>query len=140
MVKLTLSMQRTNWKFGEYNMNIPMLGVRYSNVAIPLMFKMLDKRGNSNTAEGIELIQDFIDWFGNVRIDCLLAYREFMGDMWLEFINRNQIRYHIRIPNNFHIFFPRKQTLIKVSHLFAALKINEFKHYEHIMRLETELC
>ena len=138
--KLTLAMDRTNWKFGECNINILLLGVSYRNVAIPLMFKMLDKRGNSNTAERIALMQDFIDWFGHDRIDCLLADREFVGDKWLEFLNRNQIRYHIRIRNNFQVFLPRKQTLIKVSHLFAALKVNEFKHYEHIVRLGTALC
>lgn len=39
-----LSQDRTNWKFGDKNINILMLGVSYKNVAFPLMFKMLDKR------------------------------------------------------------------------------------------------
>jgi hypothetical protein len=77
---LVLSMDRTNWKFGDQNINILMLGVSYKNVAFPLMFKMLDKRGNSNTSERIALVQDFIDHFGKDRIDCLLADREFVGD------------------------------------------------------------
>lgn len=47
--KLVLSMDRTNWKFGDKNINILMLGISYKNVAFPIMFKMLDKRGNSNT-------------------------------------------------------------------------------------------
>src|SRR5690606_26002192 len=105
---LILVMDRTNWRFGQCNINILMLGVSYRNVAIPLMFKMLDKRGNSNTTERIALIEDFMDWFGRDRIDCLLADREFVGDQWLEFLNRNQIRYHIRIRNNFKVFLPRK--------------------------------
>lgn len=138
--KLILTMDRTNWKFGESNINILMLGVSYRNVAIPLMFKMLNKRGNSNTAERIALIQDFMDWFGADRIDCLLADREFVGDQWLGSLNRNQIRYHIRIRNNFKVFLPRKQKQIKVSHLFGSLKINEFKHYKHIVRMGDELC
>lgn len=83
--KLILTMNRTYWKFGESNINTLTLGVSYRNIAIPLMFKMLDKRGNSNTAECITLIQDFINWFGADRIDCLLADREFFGDQWLEF-------------------------------------------------------
>lgn len=49
--KLTLVMDRTNWKFGESNINILILGINYRNVTIPLMFRMLDKRGNSNTAD-----------------------------------------------------------------------------------------
>src|SRR5690606_6549042 len=98
---LILTMDRTNWKFGESNINILMLGVSYRNVAIPLMFKMLNKRGNSNTAERIALIQDFMDWFGADRIDCLLADEEFVGAQWSGSVNRNQIRYNIRIRNNF---------------------------------------
>ena len=57
---LTLIMDRTNWKFGEVNINILMIGISYKNVAIPLLFKMLDKRGNSHTEERIALIEKFI--------------------------------------------------------------------------------
>ena len=57
---LTLIMDRTNWKFGEVNINILMIGISYKNVAIPLLFKMLDKQGNSHTEERIALIEKFI--------------------------------------------------------------------------------
>lgn len=45
---LVLSMDRTNWKFDEANINILMLGITYKGIAYPLLFSMLDKRGNSN--------------------------------------------------------------------------------------------
>lgn len=61
---LILVLDRMNWKFGNSNINILMLGICYKNIAIPIMFKMLDKRGNSDTNERIELITQFIDWFG----------------------------------------------------------------------------
>jgi len=61
---LILVMDRTNWKFGSRNINILTLGVCYKNMAIPLIFKMLDKRGNSNTSERIWLVDRFIEWFG----------------------------------------------------------------------------
>lgn len=67
--KLILVMDRTNWKFGNSNINILMLGIAYRNVVIPLLFKMLDKRGNSSTQERIDLMQNFIDWFGPEHID-----------------------------------------------------------------------
>jgi len=70
---LVLVMDRTNWKFGKCNINILMLGVSYKNVAFPLLFKILDKRGDSSTQERIELVQNFINWFGINRINCLLA-------------------------------------------------------------------
>ena len=46
---LVLSMDRTNWKFGDFNINILMLGVAY--IAFPLMFSLLPKKGNSNWKE-----------------------------------------------------------------------------------------
>lgn len=35
---LVLSLDRTNWKLGEVNLNIIMLGVTYKGVAFPLLF------------------------------------------------------------------------------------------------------
>jgi len=137
---LVLVMDRTNWKFGKKNINILMLGISYKNVAIPLMFRMLDKRGNSNTGERIALVKDFIGWFGKDCINCLLADREFIGEDWLGFLNDNNIRYHIRIRNNFKIFLPRKQVEVTAWHLFNSLKINELRHYEQIVRMHGQLC
>ena len=62
--KLTLSIDRTNWKFGQTDINIFMLGVVYHGVAFPLMFTMLAKRGNSNSKERIDLINRYIKLFG----------------------------------------------------------------------------
>ena len=81
---LKLSIDRTNWKFGQTNINIFMLGVSYKGVAFPLLFKMLDKRGNSNCQERIALVERFINLFGTNCIDCLMADREFVGDGWIK--------------------------------------------------------
>lgn len=137
---LVLVMDRTNWKFGQANINILMLGVSYKNVAFPLMFRMLDKRGNSSTAERIALIQDFINWFGKDCIDCLLADREFIGEQWLDFLNTNSIRYYIRIRNNFKIYSHKKQKEVTAWHLFNNMKIGEFRHYNKIVTMHGQLC
>ncbi|MBJ7883025.1 IS4 family transposase [Gelidibacter salicanalis] len=137
---LVLVLDRTNWKFGTKNINILMLGISYKNVAFPLMFKMLDKRGNSDTQERIDLVKQFIEWFGKESIDCLLADREFIGDKWLEFLNENNIRYFIRIRNNFKIYSYQKQKEIKAFWLFNNLKIGEFYHYPKIVSLHGQKC
>ncbi|TVQ76379.1 MAG: IS4/IS5 family transposase, partial [Flavobacteriales bacterium] len=51
-----LLMDRINWKLGKSNVNILMLAVSYKNASFPLVFKMLDKRGNSSSAERNEAI------------------------------------------------------------------------------------
>lgn len=138
--KLILSIDRTNWKFGQTNINIFMLGVVYKGVAFPLLFTMLNKRGNSNSKERIELVDRFIRLFGKEVIDSIVADREFVGEQWLGFLNRNSIRYYIRIRNNFKVFLPHKNKTIKASHLFTRFKVNEFVYYNKIVRINGELC
>jgi len=137
---LKLSIDRTNWKFGQIDINIFMLGVVYKGVAFPLLFKMLDKRGNSSTRERIDLVERFIHLFGSRCIDCLMADREFVGDQWIKYLNDNKIRYYIRIRNNFKIFLPHKNKEIKAFWLFNSLKIGEFLHYRPIVKMGTQLC
>ena len=59
--QLTLTIDRTNWKFGKTDINIFMLGIVYQGVAFPLLFSMLKKRGNSNSQERINLIERYIN-------------------------------------------------------------------------------
>ncbi|MGI6320842.1 MAG: hypothetical protein ACOXZK_07770 [Bacteroidales bacterium] len=101
---LKLVIDRTNWKFGLQNINILMLGITYRNVAFPLMFTMLDKKGNSNCEERIALIDRFIKLFGKDCIDSIMADREFVGKKWIGYLNEKKIRYYIRIRNNFKVF------------------------------------
>lgn len=137
---LVLVLDRTNWKFGNSNINILMLGICYKNIAIPIMFKMLDKRGNSGTSERIELIKQFIKWFGKDCIDCLLADREFVGHHWLEYLNKNNIRYHIRSRNNFKVFCFDRNEDKPVFWLFNNLKEGAFRHHPKIVKINGVLC
>lgn len=137
---LTLVLDRTNWKFGSKNINILMLGVSYRNVAFPLMFSMLDKRGNSSTQERIDLLTSYIDWFGKDTINCLLADREFVGDRWLGFLTEHGIPYHIRIRNNFKVYSYQRQAEINAFWLFNHLKLNELHHHPKIIKMHGQDC
>ncbi len=117
-----------------------MLGVVYKGVAFPLLFSMLDKRGNSNAEERINLINRFIYLFGREVIESVVADREFVGKDWLAFLNRNEIRYYIRIRNNFKVFLTHKNKEIKASHLFNRFKTNQFINYNKIVRVNGQLC
>lgn len=56
----SLSLDRTNWKFSDTNINILTLGITRDGMAFPIVFKMMDKRGNSSTEERKDLITRFI--------------------------------------------------------------------------------
>ncbi len=138
--KYTLTIDRTNWKFGQTNINIFMLGVVYKGVAFPLLFSMLNKRGNSNSKERIDLVNRYVRLFGKDTIECLVADREFVGQQWLEYLNYEQIRYYIRIRNNFKVFIPHKNKTVKVFWLFHSSRINEFIFYHKIVKINNQLC
>ena len=64
-----LTLDRTNWKFGQTNINILCLAIAQQGVVIPALSILLDKKGNSNTDERIPLIHKFIELFGVEKID-----------------------------------------------------------------------
>ena len=45
-----LTMDRTNWKIGDSNINILVIGIIYEGIAFPILFKMMNKFSNSNCA------------------------------------------------------------------------------------------
>ena len=122
--KWVVCVDRTNWKIGKTNVNFLVLAIAYKKIAIPLMWTLLDKKGNSNTAERIELMDRFIKLFGAERIDYLTADREFIGGKWIQYLKDKQISFRIRIKKDTIIHNQNKNTVYKITRLFN-LKINE---------------
>lgn len=135
---LVLTMDRTNWKFGEVNINILMLGVTHKGIAYPLLFSMLDKRGNSNWQERTKLIDRFIRLFGKECIDSLVADREFVGKEWVEYLDNMRIRYYLRIKQNFWLRNPKSCEDVRAWHLFHGLKLGQERHYDKLFLLKGE--
>jgi len=93
-----LSLDRTEWQFGRKVFNILTLGIVYQGVAFPLLWWMLDKKGNSNTTERIDLLDEFIELFCEHQIDYLSADREFLGHDWLRYLlSQPMMSFRIRI-------------------------------------------
>jgi len=135
-----LAMDRTNWKFGETNINVLTLAIVYQGVAFPILMLMLDKRGNSDTAERIWIMNRYIRLFGCETIDCLLADREFVGEHWVAYLNDLHIRYYIRIRENFIVHDPRTGRELKAFVMFAGIKCGECKILYRIFRVNGQLC
>ena len=144
-----LAMDRTNWKFGEININILTLAIVYKGVAFPILISMLDKRGNSNTLERIAIIlvlrtkyavERYLRLFGYQTIDCLLADREFVGDNWIMYLNNRNIRYHINIRQNFYVDNPRNGKRFKASWMFNDLRCGECRFMHRIYYVNGQLC
>jgi hypothetical protein len=119
--KFYLTMDRTNWQWGKKDINILTLGIVFKGTAIPIYWTLLDKRGNSDTAERIELIKTFVAQFGGEGILGLLGDREFVGKEWFKWLLKHSIPFYIRIKKN-TVTTNSKGQSIDIDALFYELK------------------
>lgn len=131
-----LTMDRTNWKFGQININFLVLGVIYKGMSFPLLWTVLgDKRGNSDQEERIALIERFIRLFGIEAIAFLTADREFIGDVWWQFLIQHRIRFFIRMRANMQVAVAHKG-VVKAFWLFHNLPFNTAYCYPKIVQVK----
>lgn len=98
--KLVLTLDRTNWELGATHINILMLGVAYKGLAFPLLWVLLDKKGNSDTQERLNLIDTLLTLVDAERIEALVADREFTGERWFKGLRDRQLIFVMRVRNN----------------------------------------
>lgn len=123
-----LTMDRTNWKFGEKDINILMLAVAYKGIAIPLIWTLLPKRGNSNHEERITLMERFLELFGREKIAMLLADREFVGIQWVDWLCNEKIPFVIRIRNDARLKRNGRDKGIHARNHFRHLPLSQSHH------------
>ena len=116
-----LTLDRTHWPFGQAELNLLVLGIAHHGIALPIFWTVLDKAGNSNTAERMALLQRFLTVFGVEKIAALLADREFVGEDWFTWLQQQRIPFHQRLKRDTLIPNAWNQ-LIRADRLFAALK------------------
>jgi hypothetical protein len=115
------SLDQTEWQFGGCVFNILMLGIVHEGVSFPVAWSRLDKRGNSNSQERMNLIDAFLNRFGEHQIACLTADREFVGKDWLGYLLSDPITpFRIRIRENHKL--RQGGRILKVSVVFQDLK------------------
>lgn len=121
-----LSLDRTNWSFGKVNINILMLGIVHEGIVFPVMWTMLDKKGNSNSQERMDLLERFEKVFPNAEIHCLTGDREFVGKEWVTFLLMpNPIPFRLRLRNSDRISFGSGKSSCRGERMFAHLKRGE---------------
>lgn len=101
-----LIMDRSNWKIGTKNVNLLTIGGLLENVFIPFTWIQLNKRGNSNTVERkriIEMLIELFEWSGkSIEGLILLTDREFIGDVWWEYLCSRKISFVTRLRENMY--------------------------------------
>ena len=63
-----------------------MIAICYKGIAYPILWQLLPKAGNSNTAERKALMKRFLRLVPASKIKVFLADREFIGAEWFRFL------------------------------------------------------
>lgn len=123
-----LSLDRTNWQFAGVNFNILCLTVVADGLSLPILWTMLDKRGNSNQDERKALINRYIRLFGFQNIACIIADREFIGQEWVAYLSTHPIKFYIRIRENLTVFHRGRE--LKAFWLFNNLSLQQIRNLD----------
>ena len=124
----TITLDRTQWLFGTTKINILMIAIAYKGIAIPVVWMLLDKKGNSSTAERIAL--ERIALMGRLlrvlpapQIKTVLADREFIGKRWFSYLMGHGLHFVIRIKKDAQVGDKRWSPAAR--HCFQSLKVGQ---------------
>jgi hypothetical protein len=116
-----LIVDRTNWKRGTKNFNLLTIGSLMGTVFMPLYWIQLNKRGNSNTEDRKTLIEGLSRLLRQtgktIRGSILLADREFIGQVWFEYLLSKHLSFVIRLREKMYFelqTYEGKKNFIKV--------------------------
>jgi hypothetical protein len=73
---------------------------------------MLDKRGNSNHLERIDLLTQFVELVGIKRMGCIIGDREFIGEKWYNYLISNDISFYLRLPKSHKVIINNVESRI----------------------------
>lgn len=132
--QMTLSLDRTNWKFGQLEINFLVLSVTFEGSAVPLFWALLNHRGNSNFEQRRAIINRFIRTFGKTCIAVLIADREFLSKQTLDFLKENRLPFCFRVKSNYKMT-NKKGKKSKISRLFSGYPKGFIYHDEKPRRM-----
>jgi len=99
--QISLAIDRTNWQFGECDINFLVISAYCQGAAIPLWFELLEDKqgGNSNELERIAVMKACLKLLSH-RSVALTADREFVGTAWIKFLFSSQTDFYVRLRSN----------------------------------------
>jgi hypothetical protein len=93
-------LDRTNWKYGQTDVNVLLLAVIWRGVAIPLLYELLPHGGGSNTEIRHTLMDDALCLLSAADIRVLYADREFIGYDWIQGLAHRGIPICVRLRSD----------------------------------------
>ena len=99
--KLRLCLDRTEWDFGQCQVNVLLVTVGRGDCHWPLCWELLDNRsGNSNAADRAALPDFCLRVLGPDRVGLVVGDREFVGHQWFKYLKDQGIFFVMRLPKH----------------------------------------
>lgn len=108
-----LALDRTEWQLGKTWVNVLMLSVCYKGVAVPIWWKVYAKKGLSSQQQRIDCLESFQASLPTFTIKALVADREFIGQVWLAYLQKANIVFYMRMKENFYVKSGNKEKQLK---------------------------
>lgn len=123
---LKIAIDRTNWQFGQNNLNFFVAAIIFRNMSIPIAWIMLDKKGNSSAEEREELMEKLLKVVSLSMIEVIVADREFACEEWIKYLKSKNIPFVVRLKKNEQMSH-RNGGKMKLERYFANMKRGEIK-------------
>ena len=112
--KVCLSMDRTEWEFGDQNHNILVVSVYTHGIGVPIWFECLDNNGgNSSADDKMYVVLKCIEILGKSRIKSIAGDSEFIGKKWINFLIGEEIIFYLDIRSNQYFSHAGKRCQIR---------------------------
>ena len=95
-----LAFDRTEWHLGKVVLNIFLIGIVHGRIVFPLLWIILDKKGCSDSAERIELLQQAVSLIGKEKIGFVVGDRAFISRPFLAWLVQEKIGFRLRLRCN----------------------------------------
>ena len=118
-----IAIDRTNWKFGPLEINILLAAVVYRATAFPLLWMLIDKKGNSNTTEPIQLMERRFKCLPKKQVKAVVADREFIGCYCFKWLQKEKLTFNTKVSTQGPakpVFWPFESLAIKQAKTIVA--------------------
>jgi Transposase DDE domain len=95
-----VTLDRTEWQLGSTWLNVMVVGVAHEGVALPVIWRVLPKKGCASTVEKVEIVARFVRLCGAGSVEFLAADREFADRGLFRYLRAAGIDFRIRVKRN----------------------------------------
>jgi hypothetical protein len=129
--KFKLVLDRTNWEFGNSDINAFVAFASRGEIGTIIGLKMLENNGgNSNGEERIELAKEIIERCGIEKIKVLLGDREFLSIKFAAWLIAAGLPFAIRAKENLEFVQPYLRHATKAGKMFRDVVLGKHEGLE----------